>query len=155
MFGILILSFYNSLKILNSNYYVLKILKKKFIFKNLNFFFFKTKLFFFLNKKFRINFLKIFFKKLINFLKGFKIYFIVQGRRFKYYINSKFIFFKMDTSKYICLPLLNNIFLKKTKEMTKMFFFNINIFQLIKKIQNLKIPSKYTKRKKGIFFINN
>ena len=61
----------------------------------------------------------------------------------------------MDTSKYICLPLLKNIFLKKTKEMTKMFFFNINIFQLIKKIQNLKIPSKYTKRKKGIFFINN
>lgn len=155
MFGILILSFYNSLKIINSKYYVLKILKKKFIFKNLNFFFLKTKLFFFLKKKFRINFLKIFFKKLINFLKGFKIFFFVQGRRFKYYINSKFIFFKMDTSKYICLPLLKNIFLKKTKEMTKMFFFNINIFQLIKKIQNLKIPSKYTKRKKGIFFINN
>lgn len=155
MFGILILSFYNSLKIINSKYYILKILKKKFIFKNFNFFFLKTKLFFFLKKKFRINFLKGFFKKLINFLKGFKIFFFVQGRRFKYYINSKFIFFKMDTSKYICLPLLKNIFLKKTKEMTKMFFFNINIFQLIKKIQNLKIPSKYTKRKKGIFFINN
>ena len=62
MFGILILSFYNSLKIINSKYYILKILKKKFIFKNFNFFFLKTKLFFFLKKKFRINFLKGFFK---------------------------------------------------------------------------------------------
>ena len=153
MYGILILSFYNSLKIINSKYIILNLFKKKLIFNQLNFFFIKNKILFFIKKDFKNFYLKIFFKKLISFLKGFKIFFLIEGRRFKYFINSSYIFFKMDTSKFLCLPLLKNIFIKKNKEITKMFFFNINYFQLLKKIQDLKIPNNYTKKKKRIFFI--
>jgi hypothetical protein len=153
MYGVLIFSFYKSFKLINSKYIFLKVFKKKIIFKNLNFFFLKKNIFFFLNKNYKNFYLKLFLKKLISFLKGFKIFFYVQGRRFKYFINSQYIFFKMDTSKFICLPLVKNIFLQKTKDITKLFFFNVKHFQLLKKIQKLKMPNNYTKKKKGIFFL--
>ena len=155
MYGVLIFSFYKSFKLINSKYIFLKIFKKKIIFKNLNIFFLKQNIFFFLNNNYKNFYLKLFLKKLISFLKGFKSFFNIQGRRFKYFINPKYIFFKMDTSKFICLPLVKNIFFKKTKDITKLFFFNVKHFQFLKKIQKLKIPNNYTKKKKGIFFFIN
>jgi hypothetical protein len=58
----------------------------------------------------------------------------------------------MDTSKFSKTKLTTNIFLQKKKKYIKFFFFSNKILELLKKIKNLKIPNKYTK--KGIIFLN-
>lgn len=149
MYGVLVFSYYRALKPLNFQYLILKILKKKYVFKNIFYFFVKKSILFFLTNNFQKIYLKLFLAKLIYFLKGFKINLNISGKRFKFFINKTFFFFKMDTSKFLCLSLFKNFFFDKSKKQVKLFFYNKKIFQMVKSILKLKIPNKYTK--KGIF----
>lgn len=145
-------SYYKVFKFINSNYLLLKYNQKTMILKNILNFYYKKNLIYFLNTKYKLIFIKAFLNKLFYFLKGFYTTIEIKGRRFKYFINKNFIFFKMDTSKFLYLEILNNLFIKKRKKKIKFFFFEINIFKTLKNIQKLKIPNKFTK--KGIFFLN-
>jgi hypothetical protein len=124
----------------------------KLSFKNFFFFINKKNFFFILKNNFKNIPLKLFLNKLFNFLNGFIKKIKISGKRFKFYINSFFFFFKMDTSKFSKTKLTTNIFLQKKKKYIKFFFFSNKILELLKKIKNLKIPNKYTK--KGIIFLN-
>ena len=138
------------LKLINSKFLYFKITNKRYFLKNINLFKIKKNIFFFLKKKNQNIFLNFFFLKLYYFLKGFKIKLSFGGRRFKFFINNNFFFFKMDTSKFLNVLLTKNMYIKKKKKYIQFFFYNINIFNIFKKIKNLKIPNKYTK--KGIIF---
>jgi len=124
----------------------------KLSFKNFFFFINKKNFFFILKNNFKNIPLKLFLNKLFNFLNGFIKKIKISGKRFKFYINSFFFFFKMDTLKFSKTKLTTNIFLQKKKKYIKFFFFFNKILELLKKIKNLKIPNKYTK--KGIIFLN-
>jgi hypothetical protein len=150
MSSILFFSFFKVIKLVNFKYFNINILKKKIILKNISFFLFKKNNLFFLNKKIQNVFFNLFLKKLLTFLKCYKIYFNLQGKLFKFYIYNFFFFLKMDTSKFTILKMINNFYLKKSKKIIQFYFFDIKIFHLIKNIQKLKVPNKYTK--KGIFF---
>ena len=150
MSSLLFFSYFKVIKLVNFKYFNINIFKKKIILKNISFFLFKKNNLFFLNKKIQNVFFNLFLKKLLTFLKGYKIYFNIQGKRFKFYINNFFFFIKMDTSKFTFLKMINNFYLKKSKKIIQFYFFDVKIFHLIKNIQKLKVPNKYTK--KGIFF---
>jgi hypothetical protein len=150
MYGVLIFSYYKVLKLFNFQFLILKILKKKYIFNNLYFFFLKKNILFFLINNYKKNFLNFFLSKLLTFLKPFKVILKISGKRFKFFLNKDFFFFKMDTSKFLYLSLFKNFYFNKNKKQVKFFFFNKKIFQMIINIVKLKIPNKYTK--KGISF---
>ena len=143
-------SYFKVIKLVNFKYFNIKIFKKKIRLKYISSFLFKKNNLFFLNKKTQNIFFNLFFKKVLMLLRGYNIDFNIQGKRAKYYINIFFFFIKMDTSKFIFLKMINNFFLKKSKKIIQFYFFDVKIFHLIKNIQKLKIPNKYTK--KGIFF---
>lgn len=142
-----------NLKFINIKYFIITLFKKKLILKKIYINFLKKNLYFFLNLNFQNSLLINFFKKFWNFLHGSKIFFNVLGRRFKFFINNNFLFFKMDTSKYCILKMLENIWLKKKKKIISFFFFDILICQFIKKILKLKKPNKYTKKGIELYLI--
>ena len=150
MYGTLLFSFKKTLKIRYSNYLSLILSKKNIICKNFYFFYFKKKVLFFLKSNYKITFLKLFLKTIFNFLQGFIVSFTITGRRFKFFINSNFFFFKMDTSNFLNINLLYDIFIKKNKKIINFFFLDLRVFKIIEQIKNLRIPDKYTK--KGILF---
>ena len=88
MSSLLFFSYFKVIKLVNFKYFNINILKKKIILKNISFFLFKKNNLFFLNKKIQNVFFNLFLKKLLTFLKGYKIYFNIQGKRFKFYINN-------------------------------------------------------------------
>ena len=151
MSSLLFFSYFKIIKLVNFRYFNINIFKKKIILKNISFFLFKKNNLFFLNKKIQNVFFNLFLKKLLIFLKGYKAYLNIKGKRAKFYINNFFFFIKMDTSKFIYLKMINNFYFKKSKKIIQFYFFDIKIFHLIKNIQKLKNPNKYTK--KGIFFL--
>ena len=154
MYSFLLPNLKVTLKYISYKYLCIKYSKKKLILKNIYVKLFKKNILFFLNLNSQNIFIINFFKKLFYFLKGFNFFFTILGKRFKFFINKEFLFFKMDTSKYFFLKMVKNILLKKKKKIIIFFFFDILIFQFLKKILKLKKPNKYTK--KGITtYINN
>lgn len=153
MYSSVLFNFKITLKYIKFKYLSFKILKKKvLLIKKIYLKFLKKNILYIISKSNQTIFLKKFFKKLWNFLLGFKIFFNILGRRFKFFINKDFIFFKMDTSKYFVLKMLKNVKLIKQKKIISFFFFDVLTFQFWKKILKLKIPTKYTK--KGIALYN-
>ena len=57
----------------------------------------------------------------------------------------------MDTSNFLNINLLYDIFIKKNKKIINFFFLDLRVFKIIEQIKNLRIPDKYTK--KGILFL--
>ena len=153
MYSSLLFTLKNTVKFLNKKYFYIKILKKNLYMKKFNFFFFKKCSFIFLFKK--TNNLKylIFLKRIFNFLIGFKIFFKMQGKRLKYFLNNFFFFYKLDTSKYTFIKMMKNIFFKKTKKIINFFFFDILNFKLVKNILKKAGSNKYTKKSVFLYLI--
>lgn len=97
-------------------------------------------------------FLTTLFKQILNFFKGFCFCLILEGKRFKFFINNFFIFFKMDTSHFKSLNFKNNFYLKKFKKNKLLFFYSFDLKHIkynLLRIQFFKKPTKY--KKKGLF----
>ena len=152
MYSLILPSIIIKIKLIFFKYLTILKYNIKLTFKNFLFFININKYVFILKFFFQNIYLKFFLNKLFNFLKGYIKKMIISGRRFKLYINSYFFFFKMDTYKFSKTKLTYNTYIKKKKKYIKFFFFSSKIFELFKKIKNLKIPNKYTK--KGISFLN-